>query len=49
VTLTRSDDQGVAGFEIVAIATLRLHAHPALDDEEPLRAGVPVPVRSSTI
>jgi hypothetical protein len=49
VTLTRGDDDGVAGFEIVAVGTVCLNAHPALDHEEPLRTGVPVPVRSSAV
>ena len=49
VTFTRGHDDGVPGFEIVGIATIYLYANPPLDDEEPLRAGVPVPVRSSTV
>src|SRR4026207_1863112 len=49
VTFTRGDDHSIAGFEIVVSATLRLNAHAALDDEEPLRAGVPVPIRSPAV
>jgi len=49
VTFPRAHDNGVAGFEIVAVAAVRLNAHAALDDKEPLRTGVPMPVRSSTV
>src|SRR4030095_8256766 len=49
VTFTRGDGHGVAGFEIVEIAPIHLNANPPLDDEEPLRARVLVPVRSSTV
>ena len=49
VTLARGYGDGVARFEILRVGALRLNAHPALDDEEPLRTGVPVPVRSSAV
>ena len=49
VTLPRRHNDGVPRFEIVDIATIHLYANPPLDDEEPLRAGVLVPVRSSTV
>ena len=49
VTLTRSDDHGVAGFEIVVTATLPVNAHAALDDKEPLRTGMRVPVGSPAV
>ena len=49
VTFARGHDDGIAGFEILGVAALGLNAHPALDDEEPLWTGVPVPVRSCTV
>ena len=49
MTFTRGHDEGVARFEIVAVSAVRLHADSALDDKEPLRPRVPVPVRSSTV
>jgi hypothetical protein len=49
VTFTRCEDERIAGFEIVAVAAVHLNAHPALDDKEPLRTGVPVPVGSSPV
>ena len=49
VTFTRGHNDSVPRFEIVEIATIHLYTNPPLDDEEPLRAGVLVPVRSSTV
>ena len=49
MTFTRRNDDSVAGVEILGVAALHLNAHPALDDEEPLRTGVPVPVGSCTV
>ena len=49
VTFSRGHNNSVPGFEIVEIATIHLYADPPLDYEEPLRAGVLVPVRSSTV
>ena len=49
MTFARCDDDGVAGSEILDVATIRLHAHTAFDDEEPLRSGVRVPVRSCSV
>src|SRR4030095_13755973 len=49
VAFARSSDLSVAGFEIVVVPTLHLNTHSSLDNEEPLRAGVLVPVRSSTV
>ena len=49
MTFARGDDDGVARFEILVIATIRLNTHSAVDDEEPLWTRVLVPVRSCTV
>jgi hypothetical protein len=49
MSFTRCEDDGLAGFEIMAIAAVHLNAHSPLDDKEPLRAGVTMPVRSCTV
>jgi hypothetical protein len=49
VTFARGNDDGIAGFEILCGGALRLNAYSAREDEEPLRTGVFVPVRSCTV
>lgn len=49
VAFTGGYDDSVARLEIVAVATGRPHAHSSLDNKEPLRTGVRVPVCSSTV
>jgi len=46
---SRSDDNGITGSKILRTVTLCLNTHTALDHEEPLWAGVAVPVRSRTV
>ena len=45
----RNNDNRIAGFEILRGTAVYLNTHPSLDDEEPLRTGVLVPVRSSPV
>jgi len=49
VAFTWGHDDGITGLEILTVAALGLNTDPALNDEEPLRTGVCVPIRSCTV